>query len=227
MSQLFIVATPIGNLEDITFRAIETLKSVDFIAAEDTRQTKKLLDKYAIDTRMVSFHAQTSETKTQEIIQRIQKGESCALVSDAGTPGISDPGFRLTRAVSKQGINIIPIPGPSALTALISVAGFPTDKFIFHGFLPHKKGRQTLLKSFAETPVCVVVYESVHRFPKLLTELSEHVGLDRNICVGRELTKLHEEVWRGSVQAALDHFQKSNTKGEFVVIIGPKNFKIL
>lgn len=225
MSELFVVATPIGNLSDITFRAIETLKAVDFIAAEDTRQTKKLLDKYDIDTRAVSFHAQTSETKTNQIIERITKGQSCALVSDAGTPGISDPGFRLTTAAYAQGIKVIPIPGASAVTTLISAAGFPTDKFTFHGFLPHKKGRQTLIKSFIEANKPQIVYESVHRFPKLLKELETVVGGERSICVGRELTKMFEEIWRGTVSEAQAHFDKNNTKGEFVVIIAPKNFK--
>jgi len=224
MTKLFIVATPIGNLSDMTFRAVETLNTVDFIAAEDTRQSKKLLDHYDIDTKMVSFHAQTSDTKTQEIISRIKKGASCALISDAGTPGISDPGFRLTRAAIDQGIQIIPIPGPSALTALVSAAGFPTNNFTFHGFLPHKKGRQTLVKSFAEADTVQIVYESVHRFPKLLNELTEHVGPQRMICVGRELTKLHEEIWRGTVDEAKSYFNKDNTRGEFVVIIAPKNF---
>ena len=225
MSQLFIVATPIGNLGDITFRAIETLKAVDFIAAEDTRQTKKLLDKYDIETNMVSFHAQTSDGKTQQIVERITKGESFALVSDAGTPGISDPGFRLTRAAVQQGIQVIPIPGASAVTTLISAAGFPTNNFTFHGFLPHKKGRQTIVKSFTDSTQSQIVYESVHRFPKLLKELQEHVGGERMICVGRELTKMFEEIWRGSVDQAMDHFNKDNTKGEFVVIVAPKSFQ--
>lgn len=224
MSELYIVATPIGNLADMTFRAVETLRTVDFIAAEDTRQTKKLLDKYDIRTPMVSFHAQTGEAKTQQLIERIKKGESGALVSDAGTPGISDPGFRLTRAAVDQGVQVIPIPGPSALTTLISAAGFPTDKFVFHGFLPHKKGRQTLIKSFVETDLPHIIYESVHRFPKLLKELENYVGADRLICVGRELTKLHEEIWRGSVASALNHFTTENTRGEFVIIIAPNSF---
>ncbi len=224
--KLFIVATPIGNLEDITFRAVQTLKDVDFIAAEDTRQSKKLLDRYDIETKMTSFHAQSGDAKTLQIIDRIKAGETCALISDAGTPGISDPGFRLTRAATKQGITIVPIPGPSALTTLISAAGFPTDKFTFHGFLPHKKGRQTLIKSFTEAAQSQIVYESVHRFPKLLKELQEHVGGQRMICVGRELTKMHEEIWRGSVDQAVAHFNKDNTKGEFVLIIAPESFTI-
>ena len=222
---LYIVATPIGNLEDITLRAINTLKSVDFIAAEDTRHAKILLRKYAIETPLTSFHARTGDGKTKHICDRIKKGASAALISDAGTPGISDPGFKLTSLAVKQGIEIIPIPGPSALITLISAAGFPTDRFTFHGFIPHKKGRQTLIKSFLSVEVSQVFYESVHRFPRLLEELSEWVGADRRICVGRELTKMHEEIFRGSVKAAQSHFVKENTKGEFVVIVAPKNFK--
>jgi len=224
MSQLYIVATPIGNLGDITFRAIETLKEVDFIAAEDTRHTKRLVDKYEIDTKLVSFHAQSSEAKTMALIERLKKGETAALVSDAGTPCVSDPGFRLVKLASEQGIDVIPIPGASALTTLISASGFPTDTFTFHGFLPHKKGRQTLVKSFKDAEHCQVVYESVHRFGKLLKELAEHVDADRSICVGRELTKMHEEIWRGTVAQAQAYFNESNTKGEFVVIVAPAKF---
>lgn len=222
--QLYIVATPIGNLGDITLRALETLKLVDFVAAEDTRQTKKLFDRYDIDTKLVSFHAQSSEAKTLALIERLKKGETAALVSDAGTPCISDPGFRLVKLASEQGITVTPIPGASALTTLISASGFPTDTFTFHGFLPHKKGRQTLVKSFKEAPHCQVVYESVHRFPKLLKELAEHVGADRSICVGRELTKMYEEIWRGSVTEAMEYFNQENTRGEFVVIVAPAKF---
>ncbi len=224
MSQLYIVATPIGNLEDITFRAIKVLTEVDFIAAEDTRHSKRLLDKYDIKTPSVSFHSHSSDAKINHLIERIKKGETAALVSDAGTPCVSDPGFKFVKLAAQAGIKIIPIPGASALTTLISASGFPTDTFTFHGFLPHKKGRQTLIKSFLETDHCQVVYESVHRFPKLLKELSEYVGAERSICVGRELTKMHEEIWRGTVSEAQKHFNESNTKGEFVVIVSPEKF---
>lgn len=224
MSTLYIVATPIGNLEDITYRAVETLKSVDFIAAEDTRHTKRLCDRYEISNKLVSFHAHSSDAKSEALVERIKKGESAALVSDAGTPCISDPGFKLVKRASEQGIKVVPLPGPSALTTLISASGFPTDSFTFHGFLPHKKGRQTLIKSLAEAPHCHIFYESVHRFPKLLKELSEHVSPDRSICVGRELTKMHEEIWRGRVLEAQNHFTAENTKGEFVIIVAPEKF---
>lgn len=225
MTHLYIVATPIGNLEDITLRALETLKTVDFVAAEDTRHTKRLFDRYDITTPLVSFHAQSSEAKTDELVKRLKKGACAALVSDAGTPCVSDPGFRLVKQAAQEGITVVPIPGPSALTTLISASGFPTDTFTFHGFLPHKKGRQTLVKSFKEAEHSQVVYESVHRFPKLLKELSEYVDANRAICVGRELTKMHEEIWRGTVLEAQSHFTDQNTKGEFVVIVAPEKFK--
>ncbi|MCK5460415.1 16S rRNA (cytidine(1402)-2'-O)-methyltransferase [Candidatus Gracilibacteria bacterium] len=225
MSELFIVATPIGNLEDISFRAVKTLKEVDFIICEDTRHTKILLNRYDIQTKsLVSFHAQSSETKAMEISKRIKNGKTAALISDAGTPGISDPGFKLIKFCVEKGIKLIPIPGVSAFLTLISVSGFPIDKFYFGGFLPHKKGRQTILKNLAESEVSQVFYESVHRFSKLLGELENFVGGDRKICVGRELTKLHEEIFRGTVKQAQAHFKKENTRGEFVVLVGPKSF---
>ena len=224
MSTLYIVATPIGNLADITYRAIETLTAADFIAAEDTRHSKRLLNHYDIKTPLVSFHSHSSETKIESLIKRLEKGESAAVISDAGTPCISDPGFKFVNLATLKGITVVPIPGPSALTTLISASGFPTDTFTFHGFLPHKKGRQTVIKALVDTKHCHIFYESVHRFPKLLKELTEHVSAERTICVGRELTKMHEEIWRGSVEAAQQHFNESNTKGEFVVIVAPEKF---
>ncbi|MCF7918223.1 16S rRNA (cytidine(1402)-2'-O)-methyltransferase [Candidatus Gracilibacteria bacterium] len=226
MSKLFIVATPIGNLSDMTFRAVETLKSVDFVVAEDTRHSGILFKKYDISTPLKSFHAQSSDTKLREIITEIAKEKSAAYISDAGTPCISDPGFRLVRLAVEQGIEILPIPGASALTALVSVAGVPADSFVFHGFLPHKKGRQTILKNVSDAKIANVFYESVHRFPKLLKELGEFVGSERVMVVGREMTKMHEEVFRGTVAEALLHFGKENTKGEFVVLIAPSDYKM-
>lgn len=224
MTELYIVATPIGNLSDITYRAVETLKSVDFIAAEDTRHTKRLCDHYDIDTNLVSFHAHSSDAKSEALVERLLKGESAALVSDAGTPCISDPGFKLVKRAAAAGIKVVPLPGPSALTTLISASGFPTDAFTFHGFLPHKKGRQTLINSFKDAKHCHIFYESVHRFPKLLNELNHLIASERSICVGRELTKIHEEIWRGTVGQALEHFTAENTRGEFVVIVAPEKF---
>ncbi len=224
MSTLYIVATPIGNLGDVTYRAIETLKSVDFVAAEDTRHSKRLLNHYEIKTPLVSFHSHSSEAKIESLMVRLQKGESGAVISDAGTPCISDPGFKFVNLATLKGITVVPIPGPSALTTLISASGFPTDTFTFHGFLPHKKGRQTLIKALVDTKHCHIFYESVHRFPKLLKELETYVSVDRTICVGRELTKIHEEIWRGSVAQAMKHFNDENTRGEFVVIVAPGKF---
>ena len=223
--KLFIVATPIGNLGDMTFRAVETLKEVDFVIAEDTRHSKILFQKYDIETPLKSFHAQSSDAKIESLMAEIKEGQTAAYISDAGTPGISDPGFRLVSAAVKQGIEVIPIPGASALTTLISVAGVPVDSFQFHGFLPHKKGRQTLLKIFSEAKIAHVFYESVHRFPKLLEELATFVGEDRVIVVGRELTKMHEEIYRGTVGKARENFGTENTRGEFVVIVAPKGWK--
>ncbi|MCF7812271.1 16S rRNA (cytidine(1402)-2'-O)-methyltransferase [Candidatus Gracilibacteria bacterium] len=224
MKKLYMVATPIGNLGDMTLRAIEILKSVDVVITEDTRHTKILLEKYKIDRPMTSFHAKTSPEKLQRLINKIQSGSAAAYVSDAGTPCVSDPGYRLIRAALEEGIEVLPLPGPSALTALLSVAGVPADSFCFHGFLPHKKGRQTLLKSFQDEKISHIFYESVHRFSRLLTELSEYLQKDRIIVIGRELTKIHEEVFRGTVLEAQKHFTAENTKGEFVVLIAPKNF---
>ncbi len=224
MSTLHIIATPIGNLGDMTYRAIETLKSVDFVVAEDTRHSKILFDKYGITTPLKSFHAQSSDTKVKEIIREISEGRSAAYISDAGTPCISDPGYRLVREAVKQGITVLPIPGPSALTALVSVAGVPADSFVFHGFIPHKKGRQTLLKSFTEAEISHIFYESVHRFPRLLDELLEFVGGERVVVIGRELTKMHEEVFRGTVEEAKKYFNEKNIKGEFVVLVAPRKF---
>ena len=216
---LFVVATPIGNLSDITFRALETLKKADFVAAEDTRKASILFKKYDIKTHMVSFHAQSSIKKAEEIVKRISGGQSCALISDAGTPCISDPGFPLIRAAITAGIKIVPIPGPSALTTFLSACGCQVNEFVFHGFLPHKKGRQTILKSMEEGRITHIFYESVHRFPRLLDELSKFLGPDRDIVVGRELTKIHEDFFRGTVSQAQEYFTKENTKGEFVVAV--------
>ena len=220
MAQLYIVATPIGNLADITYRAVETLKSVNFVASEDTRKSKILFNKYEIDTPLISYHAQSSPAKMAAIITKIKSGKSGALISEAGTPCVSDPGFRLVQTAVSQGIGVIPIPGASALTTFVSACGVPADSFIFLGFLPHKKGRQTLLKTMKESKYPHIFYESVHRFPRLLEELSDYVGLDCEIVVGRELTKIHEEFFRGTVAEAKSYFTDENTRGEFVVLVG-------
>lgn len=224
MKTLFVVATPIGNLADITFRAIEILKNADLVLAEDTRHTKILFNQYGITTPMQSCHAQTSPERIEALFAGFKEGSTIAVVSDAGTPGISDPGFRAVRAAVKHGFTVSPIPGASALVSLVSVAGVPADKFQFLGFLPHKKGRQTILKNLVGAELSTIFYESVHRFPRLLKELEEVVSKERVIVVGRELTKMHEEIFRGTVAEALENFTAENTKGEFVVLIAPDNF---
>lgn len=215
---LYIVSTPIGNLDDITLRALDVLKKVSVIACEDTRHTKILLNKYKIDNKLVSYHQHSGETKSAQIIAFLQDGEDVALVTDAGTPGISDPGSMLIKRVIEANIEITSIPGPTAFVSALSVGGFDTSEFVFIGFLPHKKGRQTKLKEIADEKRTIVLYESVHRIKKLLRELGETIP-DREICVTRELTKKFEEVYRGK---ASEIEGKVKEKGEFVVVIEGK-----
>jgi len=217
---LYIVATPIGNLEDITLRALRTLKEVDYIAAEDTRHSKILLDKYEIRKPTISFHAWSDERKLQELLQLLQQGKNIALISDAGTPGISDPGYVLIKAALENNIPVVPIPGPSAFLTALSASGLPINQFIYIGFLPIKKGRQTLFKSFAEEKRTIVFYESPHRLLKTLSELSRDFP-ERPLVIARELTKIHEEFFRGTVAQSLEYFQKKQPKGEFVLMLGP------
>lgn len=226
MGKLSIVATPIGNLEDITLRALRTLKECDVIYAEDTRVISKLLARYEIKKPLERLDAATEAKKANEVLARLEAGEHVALVSDAGTPGISDPGSRLVsliRANSRiDGVKIETIPGPSALTAALSVAGVLTTEFTFLGFLPHKKGRQTALKGISKSEVPVVLYESPHRIKKLLEEVSALMP-DRRLCLCRELTKIHEEVVSGSPAEVSAYFaaHPDHLRGEFVVIITP------
>lgn len=220
MGTLFIVATPIGNLEDITLRALRTLKEADAIYAEDTRVTAKLLAKYEIKKSMFRLDEAKETLKAQEVVERLEKGENIAYVSDAGTPGISDPGSRLVKAVREAGHTVVAIPGPSALTAALSIAGVSCPNFLFLGFLPHKKGRQTALKGILGEIRPIVLYESPHRILKLLEEL-EMLG-ERRIVIGRELTKMHEEVLSGSAYELRMRLDTAGTaRGEFVVIIEP------
>ncbi|MBS3946477.1 MAG: 16S rRNA (cytidine(1402)-2'-O)-methyltransferase [Melioribacter sp.] len=225
MGKLYVVATPIGNLSDITFRAIETLKSVDLIICEDTRVTKILLDHYSISKPLFVINAQNETRKIPELINKIRSGLNCAFVSDAGTPSISDPGTRVVNAAIKDGIEVIGIPGPSAVTLALSISGLPTDAFVFEGFLPQKKGRQTKLKELAVEERTIVLYESTYRIEKFLNELNEYFP-ERQIAVCRELTKKFEEVWRGTASEILSDFSNKVTKGEFVVVIAPINFKM-
>lgn len=215
---LFVVATPIGNLEDITLRALRILKEVDLIAAEDTRQTKKLLNKYSISTPLVSFHQHSSGAKTHRLVEKLKTGTQVALVTDAGTPGIADPGGVLVRAAQAADIKIIPIPGPSAVTAILSAAGVPADSFLFMGFLPKKKGRTTLWREMKDLDVPIVIYESPNRVRKTLQEIVEHLG-NKEIVIGRELTKVHEEILKDTAQNLFKHFTMHSPKGEFVIVI--------
>lgn len=216
---LYIVATPIGNLQDITLRALETLKQIDLIACEDTRVTKKLLMRYEIGKPMISFHQHSRLSKFDKIIVELKSGKNIALVTDAGTPGISDPGNMLVAEAIKNEIKIVPIPGASALGAIISVAGIDMQEFVFMGFPPHKKGRETFFKKVASAEYPVIYYESPHRLIKNL-ELLKSINLDKKIILGREITKMFEEIVRGSVSEVLLYFQENSgkIKGEFTII---------
>jgi 16S rRNA (cytidine1402-2'-O)-methyltransferase len=248
MSTLYIVATPIGNLEDISMRAVRVLSEVDFVLCEDTRVTRKLLDHYGIKTRVISYHQHSDERKENEIIALLADKKDLALVSDAGTPGISDPGGKLVQKVIERlgdDVTIESVPGPSAVTAALSISGIPTDKFIFMGFPPHKKGRQTFIHKVIKSEYRVVVYESKHRIIKFLEELIKlnsdlqrefdfliESGQEKNskkqipkltsVVVCRELSKMHETVYRGGIDGIIEKIKnnKDDQKGEFVVIIG-------
>ncbi|MBZ0182393.1 MAG: 16S rRNA (cytidine(1402)-2'-O)-methyltransferase [Melioribacteraceae bacterium] len=224
MSQLFIVATPIGNLKDITLRALETLKEVDFIACEDTRNTSFLLSTYEIKKELFVLNAANEINKIALVLNRIKNGEKCALVTDAGTPCISDPGIRLVNAAEKENIEIVGIPGANAAILALSIAGLPTDSFVFEGFIPQKKGRQKKLKELSIEERTIVLYESTYRIKKLIEELNEYMP-ERTIAVCRELTKKFEEIWKGIPSQILSDFDERITKGEFVVVIAPINWK--
>lgn len=218
---LFIVATPIGNLKDLTIRAKETLESVDFVACEDTRVTSKLMASIGAKKTLVALHQHSS---TATVINRLLKGENAAYVSDAGTPGVNDPGGKLVAEALEQGIAVVPIPGASALTAAISVCGFPMERYVYLGFAPHKKGRQTFFKEITEREEAVIFFESTHRLVKALESLSSTLE-SRLIFVGRELTKMHETLYRGTANEVLEQIRATSDKGEAVIIIAPKNFK--
>lgn len=215
---LYVVATPIGNLEDMTFRAIRILKSVDAVACEDTRQTRVLLDHYQIDARLISFFEHNELARIPQLIAMLDEGKSLAVVSDAGTPTISDPAFRLVREAQQHGIPVVPVPGACAAIAAVCAGGLPTDRFVFEGFLPLKKGRKTRWTEFQNEDRTIVLYESPHRLLKTLKEIHEFLG-DRPIVVARELTKKFEEIVRGTASEVLTYFQKSAPRGEFVVLI--------
>lgn len=220
MSKLYIVATPIGNLEDITLRAIRILKEADFVACEDTRITRKLTAHCEISTPLISYHQHSKLQKIDFIVAKLKEGKNIALVTDAGTPGISDPGNILVAEALKNGMEVVPIPGASALAALSSVAGIDMQKFVFLGFPPHKKGRETFFKEAIAQKYPVVYYDSVHRVLKNLGLLKE-LGCEKNVILGRELTKMFEETVRGTIEEILEYFENNpgKVKGEFVIII--------
>jgi len=225
MGTLYVVATPIGNLSDLTLRAIETLKSADFVACEDTRHSKILLERYGIVKPLVSYHQHSGPLKTDKILAELGIGKSVALVTDAGTPGINDPGGKLVEAAAAAGHTVIPIPGASALAAALSVSGLPADRFEFLGFLPHKKGRQTLFQYIASAEITVVFYESTHRIIKTLQQLAVTLPPERRVVVCRELTKQFESIYRGSAAQVLQQIESGVTKGEFVVMVGTSGTK--
>lgn len=222
MGKLYLVPTPIGNLKDMTFRAIEVLKEVDLILAEDTRTSGKLLKHYDIATQMHSHHMHNEHKTVEGIVKRLQNGENIALISDAGTPAISDPGFLLTRACVEAGIEVDCLPGATAFVPALVNSGFPNDKFIFEGFLPIKKGRQTRLDLLAEENRTIIFYESPHKLLKTLAQFVEFFGADRQISVSREISKLHEETIRGTALEVLKHFETKPAKGEIVIVVSGK-----
>ncbi len=219
MSKLILVPTPIGNLEDITLRSIRVLQETELIFSEDTRVTKKLLDHLGISKKCLPFHAHNEHRFLEKSIEMIKHAENAVLVSDAGTPGISDPGFLLVRACIQNGIEVECLPGPTAFVPALVASGFPCDKFVFEGFLPHKKGRQTRLKLLAAEERTIILYESPHRLLKTLEQMTEHFELTREICVVREISKLFETYHRGHLQDQLNYFQQNAPKGEIVIII--------
>lgn len=218
--RLYIVPTPIGNLEDITLRALTILKKVDLILAEDTRTSGKLLKHFEITTRKQSYHQHNEHKVLQSIIDSLVEGESIAVITDAGTPGISDPGFLLVRECIKNGIDVETLPGATAFIPALVNSGLPCDKFHFEGFLPQKKGRQSRLKELANFTTTLVFYESPHRLLKTLSQFVEFFGSERPASISRELTKLHEENARGTLTELIKHFEAKSIKGEIVIVVG-------
>ena len=220
MARLILIPTPIGNLEDITLRSIRILSSAQVIFAEDTRVTKRLLAHLNITNTIFSFHSQNEHRLLDRVIEKIQEVETAVLVSDAGTPGISDPGFLLVRACIEANIPVECLPGPTAFVPALVASGLPCDKFVFEGFLPHKKGRQTRLILLSQESRTIILYESPHRLIKCLGQIVEYFGADRKICVCREISKFFEEFARGTAEEVLAHFQQKEVKGEIVIIVG-------
>ena len=226
MSKLHIIPTPIGNLEDLTYRAARILGEVDFILAEDTRNTKKLLDHYQIENRIESHHKFNEHQKTGSLVQRlIENNETAALVSDSGSPGISDPGYLLVSTCLNRGVEVETLPGATAFIPALVNSGLPCDRFVFEGFLPHKKGRKKRLELLSDETRTIVLYESPYRLLKTLQQLSEYLGEQRRASVSRELTKIYEENVRGTLSELLSHFEKQKIKGEIVIIVEGKSRK--
>lgn len=222
MSKLFLVPTPIGNLEDITLRAIKVLKEADLILAEDTRNSGKLLKHFEINTPMQSHHMHNEHKTVENVVRQIQNGKTIALISDAGTPAISDPGFLLTRACVEAGVEVDCLPGATAFVPALVNSGLPNDKFVFEGFLPVKKGRQTRLEFLALETRTMILYESPHKLLKTLAQIIEFMGEDRQVSVSREISKLHEETVRGTAAEVLAHYEAKPPKGEIVIIVAGK-----
>ena len=220
--QLFIVPTPIGNMGDITIRAIETLKNSDLILAEDTRHAKKLLSEYKISTKVNSYHLNNEHKKVNDYIELMSSGQKISLITDAGTPCISDPGFLLIREAIKKEIIITCLPGPTALIPALVLSGLPSENFIFEGFLPRKKGRKTKLLELAQNTRTTIIYESPYRVVKTLKEFLEYLGEDRQVSLSREISKIYEETFRGSIVEAVKYFSNNKIKGEFVICIDKK-----
>ncbi len=220
MARLYLVPTPIGNMEDITLRALRILKEVSLILAEDTRTTGNLLKHYEIQNRLQAYHIHNEHKVVENIIERLARGEEMALVSDAGTPSVSDPGFLLVRECVKNGIPVETLPGATAFVPALVNSGFPSDRFFFEGFLPHKKGRQTRLKALAKLEHTLIIYASPHRLVKTLEQLIEFLGAERPVAVSRELTKIHEETIRGTLTEVHDFYKDKTVKGEIVIVVG-------
>lgn len=222
-TQLYIVPTPIGNLEDITLRALRILKEVDFILAEDTRNSGNLLKHYGIDNKLIPHHLFNEHKTIENIMERMNNGATCALISDAGTPAISDPGYLLVRSCIQAGVQVECLPGPTAFVPALVNSGIASDHFVFEGFLPHKKGRHTRLTALANEEKTMIFYESPHRLVKALTQFTEFFGEERQACVSRELTKIYEENIRGSLKELIAYFEKKTVKGEIVIVIAGKD----
>ena len=223
MSKLYLIPTPIGNLEDITLRALRILKEVDLVLAEDTRTSKPLMKHFEITTPLQSHHLYNEHAKVEEVVNQIKSGVTIALITDAGTPGISDPGFLLVRECIKNAIEVETLPGATAFVPALVNSGLPSERFCFEGFLPHKKGRQTKLESLVDEERTMIFYESPHRLIKTLTSFSEYFGKERKASISRELTKMFEENKRGSLEELIAHFSSKSIKGEIVIVVGGKS----